>query len=69
MVVTMLLNWSYKYYSHYSIIKFIGFKMIYYTINMSAVFINLLFVFLSVAYLWGWALMMWPTISSSLKLK
>ena len=32
MIVNTLNNWSYKYYSHY-FIKFIGFILIYYTVN------------------------------------
>ena len=51
MVISMLSYWCYKYYSHYSIIKFVGFDPIYYTINFddvssSMVFSDLVFVFL-----------------------
>ena len=51
MVISMLSYWCYKYYSHYRIIKFVGFDPIYYTINFddvssSMVFSDLVFVFL-----------------------
>ena len=36
MTVSILKNLSYRYYSHY-IIKFIGFMLIYYTINLNIV--------------------------------
>ena len=36
MVVSMLKNWSRRYYSHY-IIKFVSFMLIYYAINLDIV--------------------------------
>ena len=37
-VVIMLQNWSdHTYLSYYSIIKYVGFKLIYYTINLNIV--------------------------------
>ena len=36
MVVSILNNWSYIYYSHY-IIRFVGFMLIYYVINLNIV--------------------------------
>ena len=33
-VVSMLQNWSHMYYSHHIIIKCVGFKPIYYAINL-----------------------------------
>ena len=37
-VVRMLQNWSdHTYLSHYSIIKYVGFELIYYTINLNIV--------------------------------
>ena len=41
-IVNILYNLSYMYYSHYIIIKYIGFKPIYYAINLYIVlyFIN-----------------------------
>ena len=38
-VVSMLQNQSYRYSSHGSIIKFIGFEPIYYVINASSLFV------------------------------
>ena len=43
MVVSMLQNLSHKYYSHYIIIKFVGFELIYYVINFNVVSSSLIF--------------------------
>ena len=50
MIVNMLQNLSHKYYSHYIIIKFVGFELIYYVINFnivssSMIFSDLVYVF------------------------
>ena len=37
MIVSMLQNWSHKYFSHHSIIKFVCFEPIYYVINLGVV--------------------------------
>ena len=37
MIVRMLQNWSHKYFSHHSIIKFVCFEPIYYVINLGVV--------------------------------
>ena len=37
MVVSVLQIWSHGYSSHYNIIKFVGFELIYYAINMGVV--------------------------------
>ena len=52
MVVNILQNLSHRYFSHYSITKFVGFEPIYYIINLDVIssfmiFIDLLFMFLS----------------------
>ena len=43
MVIGMLQNLSYEYYSHYNIIKFVGFEPIYYTIYLDVVSSFMLF--------------------------
>ena len=43
MVVSMLQMLSYMYSSHYSIIKFVGFKMIYYAISLGVVSYSIVF--------------------------
>ena len=34
MIVNMLHNWNHKYYSHYKIIKYVGFKSVIYANNV-----------------------------------
>ena len=51
MIVNTLQNWSFRYFSHYNIIKFVSFKPNYYIINLSVVsstmvLSNLIYVFL-----------------------
>ena len=50
MVISMLQNLNDWYSSHYSIIKYVSFELIYYTINLSVilsymVFSDLIYVF------------------------
>ena len=45
MVISMFKNWSCKYYSYY-FIKFIGFILIYYTINLDIVSSYMVFNYL-----------------------
>ena len=45
MVVNILNNWSRKYISHY-IIKFVGFILIYYAINLNIVLSYMVFSYL-----------------------
>ena len=50
MIVSMLHNWSHKYFSHHCIIKFVCFESIYYVINLGVVSSPMIFsefVFLS----------------------
>ena len=35
-VVNMMKNWNHRYYSHYRIIKYVGFEPILYAINVNA---------------------------------
>ena len=44
-VISMLKNWSCRYYSHY-FIKFIGFILIYYVINLNIVSSCVIFSYL-----------------------
>ena len=43
MIVSMLQNLNHRYSNHYSIIKFVGFEPIYYTINLSVVSSSMFF--------------------------
>ena len=45
MVINILKNYSRKYSSYY-IIKFIGFMLIYYAINLNIFFIYMIFIYL-----------------------
>ena len=49
-VITMLNNWSRRYSSHY-IIKFVGFILIYYTINLDIVSSCMVFNYLYFQYI------------------
>ena len=43
MVVNILQNLSHKYFSYYSIIKYISFESIYYVFNLNAILFFMIF--------------------------
>ena len=43
MVVGMLQNLSHRYFSYYSIIKFVSFELIYYAINLGVISSSMIF--------------------------
>ena len=50
MVVIILKNWSFKYFNHF-IIKFIGFMLIYYIINLDIISSFIVFSNLYIEYI------------------
>ena len=49
-VVSMLKKWGYIYYSHY-FIKFVGFMLIYYAINLDIVSSYMIFSYLYIRFI------------------
>ena len=50
MVVSMLKNWSFRYFNHF-IIKFVGFMLIYYIINLDIISSFIVFSNLCIEYI------------------
>ena len=53
MVANMLKNLNYRYFSHYKIIKYVGFESIIYAINMDAALFYKVFNEFDSMFLWN----------------